>query len=472
MRLKSPEIQVEENSPFEKDVLNRRESAEILTNLVSSTEKSFVLAINSEWGTGKTTFLRMWEKYLENKGFTTLFFNAWRNDFSNDALVSLIGEIETAIKEVKKEHDEISDLERYMEKIKDTGTTLMKDAIPTTLKIATSGIIDLNNATEDDIAKLTQNIASNQIKKHEEAKNTIEQFKEYLFDFADEITKIDGEDGKPLIFFIDELDRCRPNYALEILENAKHFFNVDNIIFVLGIDKNQIGNSIKAIYGSGMEADGYLRRFIDLNYSLPKPEKGLFAKALFNKFGFSEYFKSRKNHSSKAKKDKEYFLKSASELFNLFDFSLRVREQCFSQMSIVFKTIPKDKYLYPTLLTILVSLKNYDNSLYQDYVKGEVGSKKLLSYLKELSNANEFFSDEPRGHDKLVESHLIYYDQTNEKDDIIGEYEEVRSNSDEFNFTREERILELIGHHSSNHHTDKPDYLVEKIEITDRFTDR
>ena len=95
------------------------------------------------------------------------------------------------------------------------------------------------------------------------------------------------------MFIIDELDRCRPSFSIEVLEKAKHFFNVENIIFVLGADKEQLGHSIKAIYGNDLNVNGYLRRFIDLDYVLPSPDKGLFVKVLFKKHLFNEYFSSK-----------------------------------------------------------------------------------------------------------------------------------------------------------------------------------
>jgi len=73
-------------------------------------------------------------------------------------------------------------------------------------------------------------------------------------------TAAPADNQKPLIFFIDELDRCRPDYALQLLEKAKHLFNIDGIIFILALDRDQIGHSLKSIYGEGLDVDGYLRR--------------------------------------------------------------------------------------------------------------------------------------------------------------------------------------------------------------------
>src|SRR5690606_36180541 len=97
-------------------------------------------------------------------------------------------------------------------------------------------------------------------------KKTIIEFRKELEVFIKRNT------DKPLIFIIDELDRCRPDYAVEVLEQMKHFFAVPGIIFILSIDKNHLASSIKGYYGSeNINTDEYLRRFIDLEYSISKP---------------------------------------------------------------------------------------------------------------------------------------------------------------------------------------------------------
>lgn len=100
MKIKAPQIEVPKEEPFKNDLLGRKENAELLTELVRSADEPLVLFVNAKWGEGKTTFLRMWRQFLTNSGFKTLYFSAWENDFSDDALVSLIGELELGIEEL------------------------------------------------------------------------------------------------------------------------------------------------------------------------------------------------------------------------------------------------------------------------------------------------------------------------------------------------------------------------------------
>ena len=56
--------------------------------------------------------------------------------------------------------------------------------------------------------------------------------------------------SKKLVFLIDELDRCRPTYAVETIEKIKHLFSVPGIIWVLVMNKEQIESSIQKVYGT------------------------------------------------------------------------------------------------------------------------------------------------------------------------------------------------------------------------------
>ena len=80
----------------------------------------------------------------------------------------------------------------------------------------------------------------------------------------------------PLIVMIDELDRCRPSYAVELLKVAKHLFDVDKAVFVLAVNRDELTHSINALYGNDFDATGYLRRFVDIDFQLPNPDRRAF----------------------------------------------------------------------------------------------------------------------------------------------------------------------------------------------------
>lgn len=460
MLLKIPELNISEDDPFAEDILHRKESAEILTELITSSKNSsFVLAIDSPWGTGKTTFLKMWIAYLKTYKIPTLYFNAWQNDFSDDALVSLIGEIEANIESLTVEKSKIPYLKKHMNKVKKAGMYFLKKALPVGLNLATYGLIDFNSITQDELGKLAQTIAFEQIERYKSSKTTILTFKKSLYDFAQELGTDCDENQKPLILFIDELDRCRPNYALEILEKAKHFFNIDNIIFVLAIDKTQIGHSLKSLYGAGMNVNGYLRRFIDLSYTLPKPDIDSFLKTLYRKFDFEEYFNERKKVSSEFSTDDEWLLKVSSLVFSLFDFSLRAQEQCFSQVNLVIKSTPKNSYLFPIFLIFLISLKNHKIDIYYDYVNGNIGAKEVIDYLYKLPKSIKLMNNDKIA--SFIEAYLIVCDQT-QNDELMKKYTKENNN-------KAKNIVRLVEHLRNKYYNNIIGNLSRKIDITMRF---
>jgi ABC-type dipeptide/oligopeptide/nickel transport system ATPase subunit len=95
MKIKHQELEIPQDSPFQHCKLDRKKYALILTDIVNTYSDGFVLAINNEWGTGKTTFVKMWQQYLNIESFQTVYFNAWENDFDSNPLVPIMSELKT-----------------------------------------------------------------------------------------------------------------------------------------------------------------------------------------------------------------------------------------------------------------------------------------------------------------------------------------------------------------------------------------
>ncbi|KQT21009.1 hypothetical protein ASG22_16480 [Chryseobacterium sp. Leaf405] len=150
---------------------------------------------------------------------------------------------------------------------------------------------------------------------------------------------------KPVIFFIDELDRCRPNYSVEILEKVKHFFNVKNIIFVLAIDKVQLGHAICGVYNSEkINSNEYLKRFIDIEYTIPEPKAESYINYLSDRFSINAFFDGGR----------------AEELRDLKNFGkvifgnshLRTIEKMMGILAVFFNFQPRKIYSFPFTFNI------------------------------------------------------------------------------------------------------------------------
>lgn len=352
MRHKDLEIDIEE--PFDNCQLGREKYANVLSSIVDNDKDGFVLAIDGKWGTGKTTFVKMWRQKLENDGHKTLYFNAWENDFVSEPMVGILGEMKTlTTKPAVKTFD----------KILTRAANFSTKIIPALTKTAATlaGLGGVADAIEK-VTEATTEAFSDEIKEYEDKKESLKSLKADLALFVKETC---GD--KPLVFIVDELDRCRPDYAVEVLEKIKHFFSVEGIVFVLSIDKEQLSNSIKGFYGSeSIDAKEYLRRFIDIEYQLPEPSYEDFSKYLYGYYKFSEFFEQhgRKNHRE-LRFDSESFYKVVNTYCQHNKLSLRQMEKIFAHTRIITKTFNADNYAHPEIIFFLIVLKEYHTDIYQ-----------------------------------------------------------------------------------------------------------
>ncbi|MEC9359706.1 MAG: P-loop NTPase fold protein [Pseudomonadota bacterium] len=458
------EITIPPGNPFDNDQLGRAESGEVLMNFVTSLKRSSVICIDAPWGQGKTTFLLMWRQLLEDANIPVLYFNAWENDFSQDALVALIGEIGTKLDALSASGNK-SAANEYLEKAKKYGVALLKRSIPVAAKLATAGALDLDKLSEQALGGLAEAIVKEEIEKYEAAKTSMDAFRASLEALA--ATFSDGESPKPLVFIIDELDRCRPSFAIEVLEKAKHLFNVPNIVFVLGLDKRQLGHSIRGIYGAGLDVSGYLRRFIDFDYLLPPPEKGDFAKALFKRFGLNEYFRTKNGRETRY--EQEQALTMFSELFEAYDLSLREQVHCCSLLDVAIKTTPQNMMLHPIFLCLLIVLKVKSPDVYANYVQQQMGPAELLGWLKESSKMRAVLET---NYGTALEAHIAMSasDRYFDEDEVAKPYLDVvnSESAPESERYRAKRIVDIIGQFRWGS-AGVLGYLVKKIEIASRF---
>lgn len=385
-------IEIPDDNPFQNDVLNRKDNIETLTTFITSFEQSIVLCIDGGWGQGKTTFIRMWEKYLHQQSIPTIYFNAWESDYTDDALIALIGEIGLSIDKMPKENEEKS--KGYLSKLMDKlGYLATHDSKKEWLTIfsAFGSFCTGGKIKVDKIVEFTNNLgaclAKEQIERYEKSKQVLTEFKDLL----SKLTECYSTNNikKPLVIFIDELDRCRPNFAIEVLEKAKHLFNVDNIIFVLATDKSQLAHSIRAVYGQGLDVNGYLRRFIDFDYLLPTLDKNNFFINLLQKFSLDQILQNLKFYNLNTLYNSEYtYLDFSYDLINLYQLTLREQEAICNILNIALRTRnPFDKSEL-TMLLFLIILKIKVPDIYKTFSKDSMSIFKNLA----LENVQSHFT--------------------------------------------------------------------------------
>ncbi|MBD5164578.1 P-loop NTPase fold protein [Helicobacter sp.] len=268
MKLKDNFYDVNENCTFENDKLNREIIANRLTSILKSAETSpqgLILALNAQWGNGKTTFIKMWKNMLDKDyKIPNLYFSAWEEDYTKEPLIAVLGELNRYLTKNKIQNENFNQAVESVQKI-------FKRILPTLLKISVKGLFNKIGIDNELLQEASQAFTE------ESAKTLIEDYskeKECLTQLKENLTKVfevtGAKEEQPFIIFIDEIDRCRPTYAIEMLENIKHLFGIPNLVFVISIDKAQLSKSIQAIYGQ-IDTENYLRRFFDLEVALPNP---------------------------------------------------------------------------------------------------------------------------------------------------------------------------------------------------------
>lgn len=248
-----------------------------MTNYVDRLNCGAVLALDARWGEGKTWFVRHWQKHLEDEKHNVIYLDAFANDYLDDPFLTIASEISQAF----KDSDEISPVD-VKEFNSTTASVLISLASILPLIAAKAGLhwIGLGGAGEaiQEVYKEGKDLydsASEEItaKVKEQIEKRIENHqveKETVRDFKDELEKLAEKLEKPLVFIIDELDRCRPDFAIRLIERIKHFFDIPKIVFFLVMDKTQLSKVVCHNYGyDETVGEEYLDKFIDFWVSLP-----------------------------------------------------------------------------------------------------------------------------------------------------------------------------------------------------------
>ncbi|WP_417911829.1 KAP family P-loop NTPase fold protein [Candidatus Electronema sp. TJ] len=456
MKYKLAPLELPAQDPFQFDALNRKPSAKSVSLLVDELEGPFVLAIDSPWGTGKTTFVKMLMSVLQEKGYPCLYFDAWKTDFSADPMVAFLGEIGSFLPcEIKQGED--------FQQARRIATVLAKKAVPVSAKLAATCARCLNAFERD--------CAANAVDEYEKERGLIEEFHAALDKTVAAL--IAGGKLDKLVIFIDEIDRCRPGYAVDLLECVKHLFDIRSMLFIMAFDKQQLQTSLGAVYGQSINSNEYLRRFIDLEHKLPKPDAESFAASLFSRFEFDKLFVSRAEEE--LCEEKENLVQSFTVLSEIFDLSLRAREQCFTAIRVAIMTTPEKHYFYPQLLifphllTILAVLRVGAPEAYRRYALEDGSADELVAQLRSRAGGGKMLAS-PAG--TLIEAYLIaakfsWQDQT----DPLREYKLAAQDRESSEETRQRaaRIISIVRQLSFVRRSPSLSYIVNKLELAARF---
>lgn len=267
LRRKTSECDVPANR-FEGDLFQRSKLAEQMTGFLQRLPDGAVIAIDSQWGEGKTWFGRRWNATLQDAGFQTTYIDCFQRDHLDDPFTMIASELLTLATASKPE---------VQTKLFVAGKKLGAALLPAATKFAinavghwavgnaalseslTKGLESLDASAADALEKLVAKCLAD----YKESNASVDAFKAALTDMA-------AQCEKTVVVFLDELDRCRPDFAVRTIERVKHFFDVPGVVFVLLINRRQLEAAVEGLYGPKVEANAYLSKFIPISLTLPK----------------------------------------------------------------------------------------------------------------------------------------------------------------------------------------------------------
>lgn len=363
---------------FVKDTLERNKDIFIFTDMLNTIEDCCSIALDGNWGSGKTFFVRQaklfldannqflknmddndklaiiskWtarnkNKELNYKSQVSIYYDAWENDNDQDPMLSLVYNI---IKNIDMDY-EIS-----------VNKGLLNNA---------SNILEF--FTGKNWSALIEGFRG------EDPLTEINKSKSIEKDISQFLDSVLEERGDRLIIFIDELDRCKPSYAVRLLERIKHYFSNDRITFVFSINTNELQHTIKRYYGESFDACRYLDRFFDLRVSLPPINQNSF----YNYIGFNNtrYLYDKVCHAFIKKYN--FSLRETSKYLRLAKVAAYLpTHDNGHQYSFVFPEGKAIQFCLLYIIPIMLGLKIADIQRYDNFISG-----KDPSILYEFSDA-------------------------------------------------------------------------------------
>lgn len=363
-----PRTNVIDEHAFANDLLGRQNLADRLTGYLDRLRVGAVLAIDAPWGEGKTWFGRNWAKHLESDTHKhkVVFIDAFAQDYMEDPFLLIAAEI-TAVM-----GDENGTAANLRKKAADVMKAILPVGAKALLNLAGRVALGPTNLSDDfqDAAKSASEGAADATSKWIEKK--LEDYtseKLSLESFRVELAKFAAAQDKPVIVFIDELDRCRPTFAVQLIERIKHFFDVPNLIFVLLLNRDQLEKAIEGVYGPKTDAATYLSKFVHLFLRLPKNTSRdtyssgnsmkVFIKDVLSRYGFTVSQSNLVNSITAV----------LSQWAIATDMSLRDIERACALFVMANSSQPE-------LFIYLIVLKVKRQSLYERLVRNDVNAHK------------------------------------------------------------------------------------------------
>ena len=364
----------------ERDEFTREPIAEKIIKLLDSEIDVSPLIIDGKWGTGKTEFCFKLKNLIEAdnpNNYKVGYVNAFQADHANEPLLALIAEVASFYNEDdSKRQNFIASAIPYLRLISGIGLKAgLGFAFGRSAADIPDALADGMEEIKDGSKSLIDQSLESMIKDQVEAEKNLSTLREALKNIAA---------TNPVILLIDELDRCRPDFAVMMLETIKHVFDVDNVQIILITNAEQLKATIKHSYGSETNSHDYLYKFFKYQINLPTSTKDTDGRSVENNV---TYFRTTVLASKviPQKFKDNTFIYEIPTFIDVGTLSLRNIEQivrCIETL-IIFEDKEKSKLLVPEqiIMVFLSFVYITDKKLLINLINKELMSSELLGFI-------------------------------------------------------------------------------------------
>ncbi|WP_432502793.1 KAP family P-loop NTPase fold protein [Serratia sarumanii] len=416
MRVTAPAKTFSNGFTEEDDIFGRKVLHDQIVRIATNApDRSLVLALDDKWGNGKTSFVKMMSSEIKNHNpeLNVIYFDAFESDYQSDPFVALSSKIYSLL---KSEDGKIKTLgEKLLSVGKKIGASFAINGAKFAVGAITGGVVNgsvleaASDTITDSLSSPIEAFIEGKIKSGEQEIATIEHFREIL----SEIYKVSG---KKTIFIIDELDRARPDFALDLLEKIKHIFSVEGFVFLLVMNRSQFERSIECRYGK-INARLYLNKFIHYWFTLPKIDHLSEDVVAGYKSSTILRYLLALDYPNKLLVRGSSLVKTLAYLLEVNNCSLREAERCYSVFCVMENPQRMDGYVSDILkaaMGMVAFLKVHNQEMLYDIVNKRVT---LETSIKALNIHEHHAHDSPEVYYVLhaLEYHFSTDDELAEK---------------------------------------------------------
>ncbi|GEM_PF-1149762 len=299
--------------------LGVKDYMEALSNFIETCETPMTIAIQADWGAGKTSMMNLVKERLseKNKKIETIWFNTWQFsqfDMGDDLPISLLSQF---VKRLGGE-DSGEVVKKLAGLTKKAGGMLAKVALGS----AAGELIEGGGKVVDSLFDNNLDVSEQIVKLKQDIESIVER-------------KIDKDGNDRVVVFIDDLDRLVPEKAVELLEVMKLFLDIPRCVFVLAVDYNVVIKGLEKKFGSSVDdlkGKSFFDKIIQLPFNLPVAQ-----------YDVSKYFKELLHGKFEYKEDDiETFVRLAN---NSVGFNPRSMKRLFNSLQLLKMVASSKKIL-------------------------------------------------------------------------------------------------------------------------------